>query len=86
MAMAINFETLFLFPDWLIALIVWSLIWKFAALWKCGRNNQLAWFVVLAVVNTAGILEIIYLLFFRKNMNKKLIGQNAPARKSRRKK
>lgn len=84
--MAINFETLFLFPDWLIALIVWSLIWKFAALWKCGRNNQLAWFVVLAVVNTAGILEIIYLLFFRKNMNKKLIGQNAPARKSRRKK
>jgi len=86
MAIAINFETLFLFPDWLIALIVWSLIWKFAALWKCGRNNQLAWFVVLAVVNTAGILEIIYLLFFRKNMNKKLIGQNAPARKSRRKK
>ena len=86
MAMAINFETLFLFPDWLIALIVWSLIWKFAALWKCGRNNQLLWFVILAIVNTAGILEIIYLLFFRKNMNKKLIGQNAPARKSRRKK
>jgi len=86
MAMAINFETLFLFPDWLIALIIWSLIWKFAALWKCGRNNQLAWFVVLAIVNTAGILEIIYLLFFRKNMNKRVEVKQEAVKPRRRKK
>jgi hypothetical protein len=24
-----------------ILLVIWSLIWKFIALWKCGRNNQL---------------------------------------------
>lgn len=46
--------------------IVWSAIWKGIALWKCGRNNQLAWFIVLLVVNTLGILEIVYLLFFQK--------------------
>lgn len=50
----------------LFIVITWSAIWKGIALWKCGRNNQLIWFVVLLVVNTLGILEIIYLLFFQK--------------------
>jgi len=59
----------------LIALIVWSLIWKYIALWKCGRNKQLGWFIALAIINTAGILEIIYLLFFRKNMNKRIVAR-----------
>ena len=48
----------------LIVVSVWSVIWKGIALWKAARNNQLAWFVVLVVLNTAGILEIIYILFF----------------------
>ncbi len=51
---------------WLIPLIVWSAIWKGIGLWKSGRNNQLAWFVTLFVLNTAGILPIIYLLWFQK--------------------
>lgn len=51
---------------WLIPLIIWSVIWKGLALWKSARHNQLAWFVVMLVLNTAGILEIIYLLFFQK--------------------
>ncbi len=46
--------------------IVWSVIWKGIALWNAARNNQLVWYIVLIVVNTVGILEIIYLLFFRK--------------------
>ena len=49
----------------IILLVIWSIIWKGIALWKCGRNNQLVWFIVLLVVNTAGILEILYLLFFQ---------------------
>jgi len=56
---------------WIILLIIWSLIWKYIALWKCGRNNQITWFVFISIINTLGILEIIYLLFFRKNLNKK---------------
>ncbi len=51
---------------WFIILLVWSMIWKGIALWKSGRGNQLAWFVVLFIVNTVGILEIIYLAFFQK--------------------
>jgi len=47
-------------------LLIWSLIWKGIALWKCGRNNQLVWFVVLLIVNTLGILEILYLAFWQK--------------------
>ncbi len=46
-------------------IIIWSLIWKGIALWHAGRNKQLAWFVALLIVNTVGILEIIYLIFFR---------------------
>jgi methionyl-tRNA synthetase len=52
---------------WLFtALVIWSLIWKALALWHSARNNQLAWYIVLIIINTAGVLEIIYLLFFRR--------------------
>ncbi|MBT3262110.1 hypothetical protein HN992_03630 [Candidatus Woesearchaeota archaeon] len=52
-------------------LIFWDSVWKGIAMWKAGRNNQLAWFVSVFILNTAGILPIIYLLFFRKNKVKK---------------
>ena len=42
-------------------LIVWTLIWKGLALWKAARNGHTAWYVVMLIVNTVGILEIIYL-------------------------
>ena len=77
-----NFNILFS-NYWFIILIIWSVIWKGITLWKAGRNNQLTWFVVLLVVNTLGVLEIIYLLFFRKNMNSRVIREESP--KSRRK-
>ncbi len=47
------------------ALAIWSLVWKGFALWYAARNNQKVWYVILVVVNTLGILEIVYLLFFR---------------------
>ena len=54
-------------PTWALAiLIVWTLIWKGLALWKSARLSQPIWFIVLLVVNTAGILEILYLFFFSK--------------------
>lgn len=52
---------------WLfIVIVAWSLAWKGAALWKAARNNQLYWFSALMVVNTIGILEIIYIYVFAK--------------------
>lgn len=52
-----------------IALILWSLFWKAWALWTAARNKEKIWFIVLLLVNTAGILEIIY-LFMRKEIQK----------------
>lgn len=51
---------------WLVPLIVWEAIWKGIALWKAGRRNHLWWFVAIFILNTAGILPIVYLLFFSK--------------------
>ena len=44
-------------------LAIWTIIWKGTALWKAAKNNSLPWFIVLLVVNTVGILEIIYIFF-----------------------
>jgi len=50
----------------ILILVIWELVWKIIALWKAGRNNQLAWFICIAIFNTAGILPIIYLLIQKK--------------------
>jgi len=56
---------MYLFWPLIIALGIWSVAWKGIALWKSARNNQLTWFVFLFILNTAGILEIIYIAFFQ---------------------
>lgn len=42
-------------------LVLWSIFWKGLALWHSGRRGNAWWFVILLVVNTMGILEIVYL-------------------------
>jgi hypothetical protein len=54
----------------LYILITWTLIWKGIALWHSARNKQKGWFIVLLIVSTVGILEIIYLIFFKKGSAK----------------
>lgn len=48
------------------ALMLWSLIWKGIALWKASQNSNKPWFIALLVLNTMGLLEIIYVFFFSK--------------------
>jgi len=55
----------------IIVLIIWTMIWKGIGLWKAGRNNQLVWFVFMFILNTAGILPIIYLAGFQKRKKKR---------------
>lgn len=43
-------------------LVIWELAWKGFALWRAGRNNQPGWFLALLLINSAGILPIIYLI------------------------
>lgn len=51
---------------WLLPLIlilgIWEMVWKIIAMWRSARNNHLAWFICIAIINTAGILPIVYLL------------------------
>lgn len=54
------------------ALIIWSLIWKGIALWKAARNDSPVWFIVMLVLNTCGILEILYIFIFSKRKSKKM--------------
>lgn len=50
----------------LVPLVLWSLFWKGWALWKAARNGDKWWYVALLVLNTAGILEIIYIFLVSK--------------------
>jgi hypothetical protein len=46
----------------LVLLVVWSLTWKGMALWRSARRGHKVWFVVFLLVNTLGILEMVYVL------------------------
>lgn len=50
----------------LLLIIAWSMFWKGWALWRAARNEQKYWFIAILLVNTLGILEIIYLYWFSK--------------------
>lgn len=62
-----NFATFLATHQWIIILAaIWTIPWKGVALWRAARNRSVAWFVVLLIVNTLGILEIIYIFAFSK--------------------
>lgn len=47
------------------AVVLWDLVLKGFALWKTARSDQMGWYVALLILNTVGVLPIIYLLFFK---------------------
>jgi hypothetical protein len=46
--------------------VIWVTYWKFHAIWKAVHHNQKIWVVVFLLVNTLGILEILYIHVFSK--------------------
>ena len=42
---------------------LWEMAWKGIALWKAARRSQLTWYVLLLILNTVGILPIVYVFF-----------------------
>lgn len=60
----------------LLLIVVWSIFWKGLALWHSGRRGQPWWFVILLIVNTLGILEIIYLFLVAKLKFSELFSKN----------
>jgi len=61
----------------ILLLVLWTVVIKGFALWHAARGGQVAWFVALLVVNTLGILEIIYLIWFRP-MNSDTVSSASP--------
>jgi len=56
----------------IVLVILWTLVWKGMALWRAARKNDKIWFVVLLLVNTLGVLEILYLYVFGKSKTERL--------------
>ena len=47
-------------------IIIWSITLKGLALWRAAKYDQRNWFIAMLVLQTLGILEIIYLFKFAK--------------------
>jgi len=60
---------------WLIAILIWIVVWKGAALWRSAKNNNKVLFVLFLVINTFGIVPIIYLftLWIKEKRLKKIV-------------
>ena len=69
-------NNLFMFNDptsnllFVLVMVFWILPWKGYALWTAVKNNDKGWFIVLLIINTLGILEMVYLFgFAKKNLS-----------------
>ena len=76
------------FPVWafgiLVVILIWSSVWKFLALWKSARKGSVVWFIIFALVNTIGILEILYIFVFSEIKMKKSEKPKPAQRRKRR--
>jgi hypothetical protein len=60
----------------LAIIVVWSIFWKGLALWHAAQRGEQWWFVAFLFVNTAGILEIVYLFAIAKLKLDQLFSNN----------
>ena len=54
-----------IFIPLIFVIVFWTIILKGYALWSAARGGQKKWFIALLIVNTFGILEIVYLIWYR---------------------
>jgi hypothetical protein len=53
-----------------VAIAIWDAVWKLIGMWKAAKRDSLLWFILIAVLNTAGILPIIYIYLVAKPVQK----------------
>lgn len=49
------FETIII-----VILTIWSILWKCYSVWHAAKQNHKKWFIALVILNTIGILDMIY--------------------------
>ena len=62
----------------LLLAVIWTLFWKAKALWKAARAGSKWWFVILLLINTLGILDILYIYVFSKRKIKDIMKPAQP--------
>lgn len=52
---------------WLLGVLaIWELYWKGRSLWLAAQRKETGWFIALLIVNSVGILPLLYLYVFSK--------------------
>jgi len=46
----------------LLAIVIWELLWKGPALWKAAQRKEKNWFIFMLILNTVGVLPMVYFL------------------------
>lgn len=59
-----------------LALAIVIIALKGYALWHAAKRDEKGWFIALLIINTAGILELVYLYFIVKKWHKQMPVQN----------
>ncbi len=54
----------------IIVLVLFEGVLKLLGLWRAARRNELVWFVLIAFINTIGILPLIYLILTKDKTEK----------------
>ncbi|WP_321420586.1 DUF5652 family protein [uncultured Methanomethylovorans sp.] len=49
-----------------LVLVFWDLMWKGIGLWKAARNEEKYWFIAILIINSLGIVPILYIYVFQK--------------------
>lgn len=59
-------NTLLYAVPFVVLLLLWSIFWKGLALWHAAKRGEKIWFIVFLLLNTVGVVEILYLVFVAK--------------------
>jgi hypothetical protein len=60
-----NPEIINSYTPYIVILFLWDLVCKGIGLWKSGRNGQKNWFIAILMINSIGVVPIVYLKFFQ---------------------
>ncbi|HOX96188.1 MAG TPA: DUF5652 family protein [Candidatus Woesebacteria bacterium] len=82
-----NLSSTYSFGAWFYLLVGLDAVLKGITLWKSARKGQTVWFVALLIVNSLGLLPLIYLLIekYRKPSTKIVIAKKATKKKASKK-
>ncbi len=80
-----DIATLLSDPYVLAILLVWSMFWKGWGLWRAGNRKEKGWFIAMFILNTLGILPIIYIYITRPKKAVRRTVRRAAKRRKRKK-